>query len=670
MSKLHVVVPACFALAFAACEAIQPLLPPPPEELDLWADAAAGVSDPELAKLCTDLWNAELRHDPFRATYLGDPRFHGKVPDNSLEGRQYWKHQLGEFQERLRRVRLNTLYGEDPLTAALLQSELTNGIAHADLGLEDWSVDPLEGPHIALLNLAGVQPHANERQRDQLVERWKALTGYVHVATHNLERGRFDGRVAAKSTIEKVIQQLDGVLAQPAALSPLVAAASGNGRWVAFPPNGNLAAFAHEQLGDALEQGVLLRLNKHLADPARVANGTYLLLPDPGDDLSIEERGAFVGDVLVAIEEGLYPALTALRAELAEKLLPAARDDDHPGLAHMANGANIYRTLIHEQTSLPLEECDAKKIHEYGLAEVARIRLEIGGLGSKLFGTSDVAAIQAKLRDDPAMHFQTREEVLAKASEALTRARGKLRGFFGLVPHTPCEVVPIPSFEEQASTIAYYREPAADGSRPGRYYVNTSAPETRPRYEAEVLAFHEAIPGHHLQIALAQEGEELPRFRRHFGSTAFVEGWALYTERLCDEMGLYSGDLDRLGMLSYDAWRAARLVVDTGLHALGWSRDEAVEYLYENTLLARNNVETEVDRYIAWPGQALAYKLGQREILSLRDQARKALGASFRYPDFHDHVLANGAVTLESLRTVIGTWLGNPDAVVEAGAAR
>jgi uncharacterized protein (DUF885 family) len=217
--------------------------------------------------------------------------------------------------------------------------------------------------------------------------------------------------------------------------------------------------------------------------------------------------------------------------------------------------------------------------------------------------------------------------------------------------------VRIGEHEERDTTIAYYRNPAADGSLPGRYYVNTYAPETRPRYEAEVLAFHEAIPGHHLQIAIAQEREGLPRFRRAGGSTAYVEGWALYTERLCEEMSLYSGDLDRFGVLSFDAWRACRLVVDTGLHAFGWSRNRAIDYMLANTLLAANNVENEVDRYITTPGQALAYKVGQREILALREQAREALGASFDIAAFHDVVLGEGAVTLPVLRARVERWM-------------
>jgi Uncharacterized protein conserved in bacteria len=211
--------------------------------------------------------------------------------------------------------------------------------------------------------------------------------------------------------------------------------------------------------------------------------------------------------------------------------------------------------------------------------------------------------------------------------------------------------------EEKHSTIAYYRQPAADGSRPGRYYINTYAPKTRPRYEAESLAYHESIPGHHLQIGIAQELKDLPEFRKHLGVTAFVEGWALYTERLSDEMGLYSGDLDRIGMLSYDAWRACRLVVDTGMHAKGWTRQQAVDFMTQNTALAANNIENEVDRYITWPGQALAYKTGQLEILRLREEAKRKLGANFDIRAFHDAVLNNGAVPLEMLRQAVAAYV-------------
>ena len=229
--------------------------------------------------------------------------------------------------------------------------------------------------------------------------------------------------------------------------------------------------------------------------------------------------------------------------------------------------------------------------------------------------------------------------------------------FFGTLPKASCIVRPIPEYEAPFSTIAYYQGPNPDGSKPGEYFINTYAPETRPRAEARVLAYHESIPGHHLQIAIAQELDELPAFRRHMGITAYVEGWALYTERLAEEMGLYADDLDRLGVLSFDAWRASRLVVDTGIHALGWTRERAEQFLAENTPLALNNIENEVDRYINWPGQALAYKLGQLEIRALRAQAKEALGEDFSIQSFHDVVLEAGAVSLGVLRQQVEAWI-------------
>jgi uncharacterized protein (DUF885 family) len=215
--------------------------------------------------------------------------------------------------------------------------------------------------------------------------------------------------------------------------------------------------------------------------------------------------------------------------------------------------------------------------------------------------------------------------------------------------------------EAPQSTIAYYQQPAADGSRPGTYVINTYAPTTRPRYEAEALAFHESIPGHHLQIAIAQELGDLPAFRKYGGTTAFVEGWGLYSERLSAEMGLYDGALDSIGILSFDAWRGCRLVVDTGIHALGWSRQQAIDYMTENTVLAPNNIANEVDRYITRPGQAVAYKVGQLEILRLREDAKRRLGDKFDIRAFHDAVLAHGAVSLPVLAEQVNAWIARTE---------
>jgi uncharacterized protein (DUF885 family) len=312
--------------------------------------------------------------------------------------------------------------------------------------------------------------------------------------------------------------------------------------------------------------------------------------------------------------------------------------------------------MIRDQTSL---DRDPGEIHQIGLGELARIQDDIRALGARTLGTSDLAEIQRRLRNDPAMHFRWPGEIISSAEAANERALAGMDGWFGRRPKARMVVRPIPLYEAPQSIVAYYRQPAPDGSRPGTYYVNTYRPEIRPRYQSEVLTFHEGIPGHHLQTAIAQEVEDLPTFRRHLGSTAFKEGWALYAERLADEMGLYSGDLDRLGLLSYEAWRASRLIVDTGLHAFGWTRDRAAAFLRDNTLLAEANIENEVDRYLTSPAQALSYKLGQLEILALRQEARDRLGDEFRIADFHDHVLENGALPLVALREAVETWLGS-----------
>ncbi|HEY0443505.1 MAG TPA: DUF885 domain-containing protein, partial [Candidatus Limnocylindrales bacterium] len=348
--------------------------------------------------------------------------------------------------------------------------------------------------------------------------------------------------------------------------------------------------------------------------------------------------------------ESVRPALARYLAVLEDEILPSARGDDSPGILNVPAGGEAYRDLIRVHTSLDL---DPEDVHRTGLEEVARIDAELLDLGGRVLGVRDLPTMFDRLRSDPALHFTTRDEVYDKAATALARARDAIPAWFGVLPRAACDVVRMPEHEEKHSTIAYYRQPAVDGTRPGQYYINTGEPTSRPRYEAEALAYHEAIPGHHLQIAIGQELTALPDFRRHLGPTAFFEGWGLYTERLADEMRLYSSDLDRIGVLSYDAWRACRLVVDTGMHARGWTRRAAIDFMLAHTALAENNITNEVDRYIVWPAQALAYKVGQLELLRLRAAARERLGSRFDIRTFHDAVLGQGAVGLETLRDIV-----------------
>jgi uncharacterized protein (DUF885 family) len=366
------------------------------------------------------------------------------------------------------------------------------------------------------------------------------------------------------------------------------------------------------------------------------------------------EREGFDKSARGAVRDVIRPAFDRYRRFLAETILPSARPSDRPGIMHLPGGRETYDRLIRIETSL---EIGATELHETGLREVERINGEMTALGARVLGTTDLADTLGRLRSDRALYFATRDEVAGTARAALAKAKLAIPGWFGVLPHADCVVVPMGEHEEKHSTLAYYRSPAPDGSRPGQFFLNTSEPSTRPRFEAEVLAYHESIPGHHLQIAIAQEVVELPEFRRHLGVTAFWEGWGLYTERLSDEMGLYTGDLDRIGMLSMDAWRACRLVVDTGMHAFGWTRRKAIDFMLANTALAENNIVNEVDRYIVWPGQALAYKTGQLELLRLRGEAEAALGSRFDIRSFHDAVLRHGALPLPTLRRIVAAYI-------------
>ena len=418
-------------------------------------------------------------------------------------------------------------------------------------------------------------------------------------------------------------------------------------RWRAMP------AFLDQAVAD-LRRGLAERRVGVAAICLRVVDQLDEVLARPDAEWPLaepaERRPEIRDELLRVIGREIRPAYERYRAVVVDEIAPQARPDDRPGLSHVPGGPEAYRRLMRAHTSL---DADPEELHQVGLDEIARIDNEFINLGELVLGTAGLADTLRWLREDPSLHFESREEVESVARASLARANDAIPAWFGRLPKAPCEVVVMPAHEEKHSTIAYYREPAADGSRPGQYYINTYAPETRPRYEAETLAFHESVPGHHLQLAIMQELTELPAFRRFNGSTAYIEGWGLYTERLSEEMGLLSGDMDRFGVLSFDAWRASRLVVDTGIHALGWSRQQAIDFMTEHTALGVNNIANEVDRYITYAGQALAYKVGQLELLRLRAEARERQGDRFDIRRFHDVVLEQGALPLPVLRQVV-----------------
>ncbi len=383
-----------------------------------------------------------------------------------------------------------------------------------------------------------------------------------------------------------------------------------------------------------------------------------ILATDPGDDALAQQdapvqltAGAAVAwraEVVDSVASDVRPALAQYRAALHEYVLPHGRSDDRPGVCHMPGGVDDYEALLWAATSTTLTP---HEVHQLGLQQLALVDDEYRQLGSQALGIADPATVRARLRDDAALRYTSSDEIIAAATAALARADAAKSQWFTRVPRSTCEVVAVMS-----GPLGYYTGPSPDGRRPGTCYVNVSDPTLWTRASLEAVVFHESVPGHHLQLALAQELDLHPVVGE-LEVTSFGEGWGLYAERLADELALYSGPLQRLGMLTLDSLRAARLVVDTGLHAFGWTRDQAIDFLTVSTSLRQPAIEADVDRYIADPGQATSYMIGRLEIERLRRDALVRLSDRFSLSEFHDTVLANGMMPLSQLDRVIDSWI-------------
>lgn len=411
----------------------------------------------------------------------------------------------------------------------------------------------------------------------------------------------------------------------------------------------DIAAARHLQ---GLEGGLLPV--RRLVETAVTQLGTFLEHPDAGgmrreraDDPSFAER---VGR---ALDLAVRPALGRYRETLRTRLVDAGRDDEHCGLCHLPGGDAMYGALSRLHTST---DWTPEALHRTGLDVAEAVNEEYRELGARVLDVTALDAILERLREDPGLRYRHADEILSDARAVVARAEEAAPRWFGERPETSCEVEPVPAVEEDGSAPAYYLPPALDGSRRGTYFVNTARPGERRRTDAETMAFHEAVPGHHFQLAIAQRQPRLSLPRRVLWDTACAEGWGLYAERLADEMGLYSGDAARLGMLTADMWRAGRLVVDTGIHAFGWGRQQAVDWFRTHTPLPPVVIEAEVNRYIANPGQALAYMVGRLELVRLRRDAAARLGARFDLRSFHDVVLRAGPLPLPAMAGVVERW--------------
>jgi uncharacterized protein (DUF885 family) len=389
-------------------------------------------------------------------------------------------------------------------------------------------------------------------------------------------------------------------------------------------------------------------LDRHLAAPQDDP------LRGPVSDLDDELSG--VDQVL---EGSVRPALRRYRDLLAERVLPAGRDDDHPGLCHLPDGERMYRTLVRVHTTT---DRGPEELHRTGLELVERLAAEYAELGQKVFGISDQVEVRRRLREDPALRCESAEQMLAEARAAVARAEAAVPAWFAHPPRGQCEVRAVPEADEEHAPGAYYLPGSLDGTRAGVYFQNTRTPTEQHRYSLQNAAFHEAVPGHHMQAEAQHAQHDLPRLRQIYQFNGYDEGWGLYCERLADEMGVFDSDLARFGMLAGDSVRSARLVVDTGLHAMGWTRQQALDYMIENTPWPEADVTVEVDRYIANPGQALAYMVGRLEIQRLRAAAARRLGAAFDVREFHDVVLRVASVPLSVLARRVDDWVAEVSA--------
>lgn len=550
-------------------------------------------STDKLIDLAERYWDSVLEAMPSEATMLGDRRFDDRIEDYSEAADDRllttWRGLLAE----VRALDTAGLADNDRITHSLLRAELDSAIEFRAWRPAELASDQMEGVHARLLTAAPELNAPRPENAEALVRRFEQIGTALGQATDRFRAGLAAGRTPARAALERSLNQLDGYLAGDLESDP----------FVAFPG-------------------------------------------PPGWDGEKQWR-ATLAEV---VREVVRPAFGSYRRVLADELFPAARPDERAGLCWLgSDGEDIYRRLLRYHTTLP--DLGADEIHEIGLAEIDRLRGEYAELGERLFGRTDQAEIFERLRRDPDLHYTDGEQIMANAKNALAAAEREMPNWFGRLPRQSCDIVPVPAFLAADAPGAYYFPPAVDGSRPGTYFVNQHDPADQLRYQTAAVAFHEAIPGHHLQLTIASELENAPRFQRQsVANTAFVEGWALYTERLADEMGLYEDDLARLGMLAADSHRSCRLVVDTGLHAKGWSRRQALDYMIATVPIGLTEITAEIDRYIAMPGQAVAYKVGQLEIRRLRAEVTARLGNAFDIKAFHDVVLGSGSISLPVLR--------------------
>ena len=553
-------------------------------------------------------WQWRLRESPVLATTLGVRTHDRMLGDLSLAAMDRRAREAADFLARFDRLDTTRLAPAERVTRALLRRELAEQVEGNRFGQRAVLFTTYSGWHTGFANLPDSHPFREPADYEAYVARLAAFPRY--------NRG----------AIETTRTAVAGGFAQPC------------------------APFAdYEGAISGVTAG----------EPER----SRFLEPFARRPASIDSAGwlALRGRALAMVRDSVYPAYAELLAFYRKEYAPRCRAT--ASIASTPGGADYYAFRVRAETTTDLTP---EQVHQLGLREVARIGAAMDSVATRA-GHADRAAFVARLRADPRYYARTPDELLSAAAVLAKRIDGELPRYFGRLPRQPYTVRPIPAAQAPITTTAYYERGSLEGARPGIYRVNTTKLDQRPLYELPALTAHEAVPGHHLQVALSQE-LDLPPVRRYGVSfAAFTEGWGLYAERLGIEMGLYDTPEKEMGRLSYEMWRATRLVVDPGIHAKGWTREQAIAYMMQHTALSRANIEAEVNRYITWPGQATAYKVGELRIRELRERAERRLGARFTLRAFHDAVLEHGPVPLEVLEAQVERWIASQEGASTGG---
>jgi uncharacterized protein (DUF885 family) len=565
--------------------------------------ANSGPATPEerakaLHGIFHDYWEENLKRQPEFASSIGDKRYNDQISDYSVKAINEWLAAEQDFLLKLAAIDTTGLSDQDATSRDLLMRRLTEDQEAAEFKAWEMPVNQMGGIYSTYPQLVAQLSFTTVKDYDDWIARLHKIPGAFEQITTNMSLGIEDKRVPPKYLLEKTLEQVNQLANEKPEDSPLAAPLK------KFPAS-----------------------------------------------ISAQEQTRIKTEMLDALSKEVLPAYKQFARFLQVSYIPAGRTE--PGISALPDGAKYYQFLIRRTTTTNLT---ADQIHQIGLDEVKKDEAEMLVIAQKL-GFQDLKSFDASLKTNPKLHPTSAEQLLDAARGYLGPMQAKLPSLFGHLPKTPFEVAPVPDYLEKTSAPAYYEAGSPDGSRPGRLRIDTYNATTRNLYQVEDLSYHEGLPGHHLQISIAREMQGVPDFRKFGGYTAFSEGWGLYAERLGKDVGFYQDPYSDYGRLEGDIWRAIRLVVDTGVHSQHWTREQMVDYFHDHSAIDETSVQAEVDRYIAWPSQALAYKIGQLKILELRDRAQKQLGANFDIRAFHDQVIDSGALPLDVLDERNTKWI-------------